>query len=93
MLAAVILMGALAKYFLPTWYVLDENGLTARQVGPGKRMAWSQVRRVAVMKDGVFVSPSARPSRMDSFRGVFLPFAGNAREVTEFVREKTKPLA
>jgi hypothetical protein len=93
LLAAAMLTLALARYFFPTRFVLDEAGVSCRMLGSTGRLAWSQVRRVVVQRAGVFLSPLPRPSRLDSFRGVFLRFAGNAGEVTEFVGRKTNMVA
>ena len=89
LLAAAFLVLSLARFFLPSRFVLDAAGVTRRSAGGRGQLAWSQVRRVVVGQAGVFLSPFERPSRLDSFRGLFLPFAGNAAEVTEFVRGKT----
>ena len=89
LLAAAFLVLSLARFFLPSRFVLDAAGVSRRSAGGRGQLAWSQVRRVVVGQAGVFLSPFERPSRLDSFRGLFLPFAGNAAEVTEFVRGKT----
>jgi hypothetical protein len=89
-LLAMVLVGlSLLRFFLPTTYVLDEQAATARVLGPARKLPWSQVRRVGVGPAGVFLSPFERPSRLDSFRGMFLRFAHNADEVTSFVRKQT----
>ncbi len=93
LLATVFLVLSLARFFLPTRFVLDAAGVTRRSAAGRGQLAWTQIRRVVVGKAGVFLSPFERPSRLDSFRGVFLPFAGNAAEVTEFVRGKTNLVA
>jgi hypothetical protein len=87
-LAAVLLGGSLARYFVPTDVELDEQGATLRFLGQSRRVPWSEVRRVEIGRNGVHLSPFERPSRLDSFRGTFLRFAGNAEEVASFVQRQ-----
>ena len=85
--AVVLLAVALGRYFLPTWFEVNESGVAVRFCGQTRHMNWSKVGRIIVQEAGVFVSPFAMPSRLDSFRGVFLRFTGNADEVVAFVRQ------
>lgn len=87
-LAAGFLVVSLSSYFIPAWYELDEDGAAVRFLGRTRRMAWREVRRVDVQRAGVFLSPFDAPSRLDSFRGMFLRFAGNADEVVSFVESQ-----
>ena len=87
-LAAAVLAGSLARYFLPTRYELNESGVVVRFLGQARRIPWAAVRRATVHRVGVFLSPFERPSRLDSFRGTLLRFAGNADEVVAFVNER-----
>ena len=91
LLPPVIFVSMLSNYYLPTRYELDEAGIQVRFLGRCRDILWSRVRRVDEHKTGVFLSPFPKPSRLDSFRGTFLRFSGNADEVLTFVREHTKP--
>ncbi len=84
-LAAVVLGVSLARYFLATDYEMDEQGVTVRYFGQSRTVPWSKVRRVTVGPKGVYLSPFEKASRLDSFRGTLLRFAGNAEKVVEFV--------
>ena len=87
-LAAAFLAVSLRSYFLPTWVELDEAGVRLRFLGRTRAVAWGEVRRVDVHKEGVHLSPFPELSRLDSFRGTFVRFAGNADEVERFVRRR-----
>jgi hypothetical protein len=87
LVAAVLLAAASGRFFLPTRFELDATGVGVRFCGQTRQMGWSRVGRIIVQEAGVFVSPFAKPSRLDSFRGVFLRFTGNADEVVTFVRD------
>jgi hypothetical protein len=88
LLAAALLGGSFARYFVPTRYELNRTGVSVRFLGQTRAVAWGDVRRVSVHREGVHLSPFEQPSRLDSFRGTFLRFAGNAEEVVSFVREQ-----
>ena len=80
------LTASLSRYFFPTYYVLDGEGVSSEHLGFKQRRSWAEFRRVDEHRDGIFLRPSARPSRLDSFRGVFLRFDQNREDVMRFVR-------
>lgn len=89
LVSLLALAGATASYLLPTRYILDERGAAWRQL-TWRRRSWSTFRRVDRHADGVFLSPFPRPSRLDSFRGVFLRFGPDvdAGEVVALARAR-----
>ena len=80
------LTASLSRYFFPTHYVLDGEGVSSEHLGFKQRRSWAEFRRVDEHRDGIFLRPSLRPSRLDSFRGVFLRFDKNREDVARFVR-------
>ena len=81
-----LLTASLSRYFLPTRYRLDTTGACISHLGVRRRAPWSQVRRVSVCPDGIFLSPFDRPNRLDAFRGHFLRCCENRDEVIRFVQ-------
>ena len=86
LISLVVLTGSMSRYFLPTRYRLDAVGVRASHLGRSRTQAWEQIRRAEPRRDGVFLSPFPRPSRLDSFRGIYLRFHDNQDEVREFVQ-------
>ena len=84
-LAAALLVAAISDFLFPVRYEMDEQGVQARGLVMRRRMGWAQVRRVVRDELGVKLSPLARPSRLEAYRGIYLWFAGNADAVMEFV--------
>ena len=84
-LALLVLAISMARYFLPTTYHLSQQGLTMRLLGMKRRRDWGEFRNFYPHAVGVHLSPFARPSRLDPFRGQFLRFRGNRDEVLEFL--------
>lgn len=75
-LPLVALTSALAEYLFPITYRLTTRGAYADN-GPTSRLflAWKDVRRATHGDEGVFLSPFARPSRLDGVRGIRLRFS------------------
>ncbi len=73
LISLVVLAGSTARYLLPTRYVLDDREAAWRHL-TWRRRSWSAFRRIDRHADGIFLSPFRRPSRLDSFRGVYLRF-------------------
>ena len=89
-LAGVLLVAAISDFLFPVRYVMNEEGVQARGLVMRRRMGWPQVRRVARDGLGVKLSPLARPSRLEAYRGIYLWFSDNADEVMEFIARHTE---
>lgn len=91
-LPVVALTGAMAEYLFPVDYKLT-NQRAYCSCGPAIKLelAWSDIRRATVGKDGIYLSTLKIPSRLDSFRGIRLRFSkDNANEA--LLRETVKRL-
>lgn len=85
-LSFALLVVSMSRYFAPTRYTIGPEGAQVSHIGRRRRMAWGKVRRARVLRDGVFLSPFSRPSRLESFRGCFLAYGDREEEVVRFVR-------
>lgn len=86
--ALLLVWGQVASFFLPTRYLLRENGVTVRGLLGRREKAWEEFRSFHIDPDGVLLSPFVERSRLERFRGVSLQFHGNRKEVVEFVERK-----
>jgi len=86
--SAIILLLFLAGYFFPTHYLLDSESASARGLISRKKRYWSGLKKYYVGKKGVHLSPYTRPSRLESFRGIYLPFGTRREEILHFIGEK-----
>ena len=84
----VLFLAQLSAFFLPTHYTLDDEGVKVWRFGPAKKKEWSEFKSFYVDRSGVLLSPFPTRSRLEKFRGVSLMFAGNKREVLDFVRSR-----
>lgn len=88
--ASLLALGiATRRYLAPTVYTLDADGARASFLGVSEQRRWSEVRGVYRHANGLFLSPFPEPSRLDSFRGLFLRYRGNREEVERFVAART----
>ena len=87
-LSVAVLGSALAPWFLPTTYRLDDGGASERRAGWKRARRWAEVRRVDADPRGATLSPFDRPSWLDPYRGMRLLFAGNRDEVLAALEEK-----
>ena len=87
-LAVIIMLGSMSSFFLPTRYELDEKKVKIRFFFTNREREWSAFRSFYVDKNGVLLSPFAKPSRLENFRGVYVRFSRNKDQVVDFVRSK-----
>jgi hypothetical protein len=72
-LMGVAVLGVLAPGMVPTRCRVDGAGVARRGLFGWDRRAWTDIRRARVDPRGLHVSPFPRRSRLDRFRGLFLP--------------------
>lgn len=85
-LPILCLTTALNDFLFPIRFRLTAQGAHSDGGISHLFIAWSDVKRVTKGSDGVYLSPFARPTRLEAFRGVRLRFVGNADEVIETVK-------
>ncbi len=88
LLSAIFVTGSLYRYFVPFRYELHEHQLIV--MAPFYRLtkSWSDFRSFYVDNNGVLLSPFAKPSRLENFRGVYVRFDANQSEVVNFIKNK-----
>lgn len=84
--AAVVLLVALQRFFLPSEYRVDAEGVTVRLPWRTQRYRWQAVRRFVYGERGGFLSSRARPSALDAFGGMPLLFDRRREEVISCIR-------
>lgn len=71
-LSAVIFILSLHKFFFKTSYELNNKEIIIYHMGKKSSRLLSDFKRIEFHKTGVFLSPFKKPSRLDSYRGVFV---------------------
>lgn len=85
-----ILLGALAPFFLRTEYELTPDKIRVKFLFSQKEKEWTSYRSFYPDKNGVLLSPFEKPSRLESFRGIYIRFDRNKDQVVKFVSSKIK---
>ena len=91
LLSALFVTSSLYRYFVPFRYEFYEHELVV--TAPFYRLTkpWEAFRSFYVDKNGVLLSPFAKPSRLENFRGVYVRFGENRSEVLDFITSKISP--
>ena len=86
--SAILLLGSLYRYFVPFRYELHADGLVITSLFYRVTKSWSDFRSFYVDRNGILLSPFAKPSRLENFRGLYVRFGSNRLEVIEFIKRK-----
>ena len=81
-------MGSMSPFFFPTQYELTQDRVKVNFLAVKKNKAWSEFRSYYPDRSGVFISPFAKPSRIENYRGLYLRYEGNQEDVLSFVKSK-----
>jgi hypothetical protein len=88
-LPLIALTSALSEFLFPVTYILDDSGVSQKCLPFFNRhIAWNDVRRASVGRDGFFISTLRIPSRLDQFRGIRINTRGNDAAVRAVITER-----
>jgi hypothetical protein len=85
-LALLILVLALNRFFFPSHFSIDAEGITASYPLRRLRKRWADLRRFVVDANGGYLSARARGSRFDAFGGMHVLFGEQRQTVIEQIR-------
>ena len=85
--AMLFLLISLNRFFLPTHYRIDEQGIHARFPLRQRSLAWSEIRRFPHDHEGGYVSARERGGAFDT-RGVSLLYHGHATQVIALIKSR-----
>lgn len=68
-----LLLFSLRRFFIPTTYQVDEEGLRLLSLGAEQKYCWSRFRSFEKDRNGIFLSPFRERRGLDEVRGIFLP--------------------
>jgi hypothetical protein len=84
-----LVFGFVSDLFFVTRFKLDAVGAHSRSFLSASTLEWKNVRRVVVEGDQILLSPLARASVLDAFRGVTLKCMRNKAQVLEMIKHYT----
>jgi hypothetical protein len=85
MFAVIVLVFAVAPFFVPTAFRLTPDGVEVRRPWRSWRRPWSDFRAVRSDRDLIVLSPFERRSWLDAIRGETLFLGENRGEVLAYV--------
>ena len=85
-LSASLLMVALNRFFFPSRYAIDEEGITAHHPMRRQRLRWADLRRFAHDETAGFLSTRVRRSWLDSHRGMNVLFGAEGQAAIARIR-------
>ncbi|MCK4232962.1 hypothetical protein KAU34_05330 [candidate division WOR-3 bacterium] len=86
-ISLILVGGSILPYFLPTRYILSKDGIVIYSFFTRQKKKWKDYRSFYVDKNGVFLSPFKKPTRLENFRGVYIRFHKNKEEVVALVKK------
>ena len=75
-----------ARFFFPTYYIIDSKGICEIFMGTQKVAPWSRFRRAVRRGNEVFLSPFPHRHFMDRFRGLLV--VAPDEKVAKFIAKK-----
>lgn len=84
--AAIILLGSLSKFFLQSRFEMDSEQITAYYPFSRRSFKWSDLRRFVVDENGGYLSTRRRPSRWDAFSGMQVLFGPDKDLIEQRIR-------
>lgn len=89
-LSLVVLLASLSRFFFPSRFEIDEEGITAKYPLRRMRLQWAELRRFAHDRYGGYLSTRIRPSRFDAFKGMHILFGAQRDRVVETINRLLK---
>lgn len=89
LLSSIFLISSLYKYFLPFHHQCEADRLIISTYCYRLTRPWAAFRSFYVDANGVLLSPFARPTRLENFRGVYVRFGKHPPDqVVNFISSK-----
>jgi hypothetical protein len=85
-LTVVVLVLALNRFYFPSRFVIDHEGVAARYLLSRKRYEWSSIRRYLWDGRGAHLSTRGRRSWLDAHSGLTILFGSHRTEVLNLIR-------
>jgi hypothetical protein len=86
--AVLILFLALNSYYLPTTYVLDQQGITVNKAMFRYTRRWNEFRSFVRTSGGVVVSTFSNWTYLDNFRGIHLLLPLDPKPVLDYLKQR-----
>ena len=86
--ACLVLLAALSRFFFPSRFMIDADGITARYLLHTQQIKWCDIRRFVQDDRGGYISTRAKRSWLDAYRGMHILFGIHREAVIERIRAR-----
>lgn len=86
LLAVVVLVLALNRFYFPSRFEIDQDGISARYLLSRDRYEWASVRRFLWDARGAYLSTRRKSSWLDAYRGLTVLFGNHQAEIMKLIR-------
>lgn len=91
-LSFIFLFVSLSPFFFPTNFSMNDKEVKVKRVFTTIIRPWERFKGFYYDKNGVQLTPFTYPSRLDSYRGLFLKFGNNKKEIIDFIKKHLSPV-
>ena len=85
--AGIVLILALNRFFFPSRFVIDHEGITATYLLRTQRFRWADLRRFVHDERGGYLSRRAKRSGLDAYSGMHILFGEHRNSVIATIQE------
>ena len=89
-LASAVLVLALNRFYFPSRFLIDDEGILARYPLRRLRRSWPEIRRFLHDENGGYLSPRVKATRWDGFGGMHVLFGTERESVIERITAHLK---
>lgn len=86
--ACLVLLAALSRFFFPSRFMIDADGITARYLLRTQQIKWRDIRRFVQDDRGGYISTRAKRSWLDAYRGMHILFGTHRETVIKRIRAR-----
>ncbi len=86
LMAMLVLVLSLNRFYFPSRFTIDHEGISARYPLRRQRYSWRDVRRFLHDERGGYLSSHGRASRLDAYRGMHILFGRHREDVLREIR-------
>ena len=86
--ALLVLLAALSRFFFPSRFMIDADGITARYLLRTQQIKWDDIRRFVQDDRGGYISTRAKRSWLDAYRGMHILFGTHREAVIKRIRAR-----
>jgi hypothetical protein len=89
-LGFLLLFSSEFPFFLKSRYTFDEQGVTMKRGGVTIVRKWEQINSHYPDKNGVLLSPFAKQTWLENFRGIYLQYGRHREEIMAVLKDRIK---